>query len=318
MSIQPVSIKLCSTLLEEPQEVANSYNCKGYLYKTAAIVCALALLAIFTGMMAIYIGMTADLPGWAVATALVAAMGCMKGLDLWSIGSEQFAKGCQYQAYADKYNEIKGWNSDEITDFFLEQGLIQDRLHQIYTPRHPSILALIEKSPTEPLCALLPLIARYQVLTEQSVPMRERFEENFRMSEANADNGQYELELKHVFKYLELWDDIAFNVLKRAILLQNMLLPTAEYVIQEIDQEIVLMKSGDLEPLGYITRKDPALRTIDYVNNRARGFFVRYALQPITVDDMYGTQREPTRPSDIRALIFGFPPFLPAPHPPQG
>jgi hypothetical protein len=274
MSIQATSSampRLCQTLLENPQEIANSYNCRGHLYKIAAIICAVALVAIFTGAMAIYLGMVAELPGWGVALALIAAMGAMKGLDLWGVGSEQFAEGVEYQAYADKYKEIGGWGEAEIQNFYVqEQLLVADRpipftVHQIN--------ALREKSPVEPLLALLPLIARYKVLAEKCIHLDQRYQENKQMAAHNYADGQVKMELEHTFFALQLSEDLAFTKIRQAIFLENLVYPTHECRLEETDRGIAVKDQLYDDPVGYVQKKAPLLRTLDYIAGRDPVFF---------------------------------------------
>lgn len=291
--------KLCTTLLEDPQEIANSHNCKGYLCKIAAVVAAVALVAIFTGAMALYLGMIADLPGWAVAIALISAMGCMKGLEFWGTGNQQFREAAVYQAFADKYNELKGsYGVPEIGQFLIDQHVINELDDLTFTDEE--IEALKQKSGEEnPLLALLPVIARYQVLDEQTRNLGVRVGENAQKAIENHVNGQDELELQHAFTHLQLSEDLAFKRLNQAILLENLLYPTEEYELKETDRGMALTISGEEGPLGLVKRKDTMIRTLDYIANRIPAFFISEEGTKLSVANMLENH-----PNAIRQTIF--------------
>ena len=267
MSIQPIAAtppRLCTTLLEDPQEIANSHNLKGYLYKIAATVCAIALVAIFTGAMAIYLGMIAELPGWAVALALIAGMGCMKGLELWGHGNGQFAAALEYQAYADKYKEISGWEPNQVNNFCVEMGLVRPNEAEIqFIPEEERALA--EKSPNNPLSALLPAVARVLVLAERSAKLDERIAENARLAQENRRVGQEELEFKHTVTMLKLAEDFAVTRFHQALHLHNIEFPTEECVLENTDRGVALRTNTQEEPLGYLKLKEPLIRATEYI-----------------------------------------------------
>ena len=273
MSIQPLSPQLCSVFLEEPQEVANSHNCKGTLYKIAAVVAAAALIAIFTGAMALYLGMITDLPGWAMGIAILVALACTKGLDLWGAGNQQFRQGEIYQAYADKYAELKNTPNSTIKakQFLVDQGLAASLGDQCYNAEQ--LGALSTKEITRPLLVLLPAIARYEVLDEQARALSDRIQENIAMANQNARDDHDELELNHRYTYLKLQDDLSFTRLNQAILLQKILDPITEIEFEETNQGLVLKTKETGTIWGYVKRKDPMFRSVDYIAGRSPVFF---------------------------------------------
>jgi len=285
--------RLCIELLEDPQEVAFSYNCKGYFYKIVAALSAAALAAIFTGALAIYLGaVTAS--GWALLP-LIASIGCVKGLDLWKAGNEQFEKASLYSDFADRYNEIKDWSSEQIREFFLDQRIVAiDQENDAYK-------ALIEKSPDQPLKTLLPLIARCEVLNRRFQEEYPKIDENERIAEEHHLSQEDDLELKHILISIGLLEKLAFSQLTLSMYLQNLTHPTTQYILEKTPRGTALKIKGEDELLGLIKTKDPVMRLPDYFKDRDPVFFIRedHPEDYLCLDEMMDNQ-----PRENRRLIF--------------
>jgi hypothetical protein len=272
--------QLCRSLVEDPQEIANSHVFKGTLYRIASVISAIAMVAIFTGSMALYLGLIASPPTWIVAISLISALACMQGLGLWHVGTDRFAKAHDYQLIADQLNKdeaeggIRDWDPPKIAAFFQEQEL-------------PGLLA--------PDTRLLPLIARYRVLTEQAKKVRGDFEENIRL----ANPQEEELEMMHRFTAMNKAENLAFIQLKRAVILENLRFPEEEY---EFSTNALTVNG---QPQGSLLRKDVQMRAVDYIADRAHVFFVNLQQQEMTLEDFRGSE-----PKDLRRRIFDYLPVL--------
>ncbi len=305
---------LCRRLLEDPQEIANSHHCKGTLYRVASIISALAMVAIFTSSMAVYLGLMAMPPTFIVAIGLISAFVCMQGLSLWHSGTTQFVKANEYQLVADKLNTddadggVRDWDAQKIGAFFREQNL----LPHLFTPE---ALEAIPKD--HQLFKLLPLIAYYKVLTEQAEKIKRAFDENIRCAEEFDGPNQEELEMRHRFTAMNKAEELAFIQLNRAVILENLKFPEQEYGfgVVELQEELedgteeIILANGlkiDGQSQGVLNKKQIQMRALDYIVGRDRVFFVNRLNDPITLEDF----RE-SEPKDMRARLFD--PPAPAP-----
>jgi hypothetical protein len=316
--------KLCPKLIEDPQDIATSHNLKGFLYRTAALISALAIVVIFAGITALYLGMIPDLPTWAAAAALVSAMIFLKGMGLWSYGTQQYDQANEYQQIADKMillsqeGGLRDWTVEQIEAFFREQNLQLPRSPEVlealqrrapYNYRGRNIYLHLERD--HAFLALRPLIARYKVLGEQAEKLKEIYEQNLRGAlELNFPNNavKEELELMHWFSAMNTAEELAFTRLKSAIILQNLQFPDRDYSFQaeELNGEsfpkICLMELIEDCAVGVLRKKSKETRAIDYIANRPRVFFEGITgnpIPPITLDDFIGSE-----PKQIRARIF--------------
>lgn len=166
-------IQLNPYISEVPEKNANQLRCKALALNTLAVITTIAIVAIVGAVLAVSLGLgalTGTLPfilvGLAIATPFL-AMGASK---LKSMANEYSENHFIEKGVADELKLIANWKTAEIEQFFAEKGLPHDQL---------PLDALRMINPQEPLCALLPLIARYNFNSKQAVEFENKAKEGF-------------------------------------------------------------------------------------------------------------------------------------------
>lgn len=176
-------------------------RCKALALSALEKISYVALIAIMATILAVSysaVALTGNLPlllaGMAIATPLIAW-----GLTKFALLSHQFSRRAQLESLVLlQMKEIEQWRTPEINQFLLEQGLVANRI---------PLESLRELNAAEPLCALLPLIARFKVLKGRSDEIeagvnssRRDLEESFRVKEA-ADGKPIDPNVKQKIRF---------------------------------------------------------------------------------------------------------------------
>ena len=328
-AIQNPPTKLCANLTVDLNGAVSSHNRKGTMYRVAAILSAVALVAIFTAMTSVYLGLIASPPVWALIVGIFTALAATKGLAFWKKGGEQFAEAASIKEITNKMTEIEGWGTDQITQYFADRNLNLGLLTE-----SPDRMALLEeKSPGQPLKALLPLIARELALEKETAILKRReinhigglnIPENRPALEAGAELGPIteepeedvsgfnkyhqtpELEYAYFVKGVESREKLSFNLFQRAVLLQNLLQPETNFAFDQVSvSQIDLWQEGSAiqGPIGNCVMKGVEGRAIEYSSillsgiDRPRNFYFSTTpgKEPITTDHISELQAHQLR-----------------------
>ena len=176
-------------------------KCKALALSALEKISYVALIAIMATILAVSysaVALTGNLPlllaGMALATPLIAW-----GLTKFALLAHQFSRRAQLESLVLlQMKEIEQWRTPEINQFLLEQELVANRI---------PLESLREINAAEPLCALLPLIARFKVLKGRSDEIeigvhssRRDLEESFRAKEA-ADGKPIDPNVKQKLRF---------------------------------------------------------------------------------------------------------------------
>ncbi len=159
-------------LTEIPEKNASELGRKAFTTNVIAKITYAAIVAICATVLAISLfaaSASGVLPfillGLALSTPFL-AMGAAKlqGLSINYSYKAEVEKGV-----AEELKNIQGWKTAEIKEFYQQHGLPLE---------HLPIEELMKLDEKEPLCALLPLIARFQYLNKKALEHEERFKAN--------------------------------------------------------------------------------------------------------------------------------------------
>lgn len=121
----------------------------------ALIAITATILAVSYSSVVLTGGLPLLLAGMALSTPVIACV-----LPKFAFWSNQFSKRAEIERQVSlQLKQIEHWKTPEITQFLLAERLVADRI---------SLDALRQINPNEPLCALLPMIARFKSLKAKS------------------------------------------------------------------------------------------------------------------------------------------------------
>lgn len=214
-------VKLSIDLTENVNSRISSLNLKGTLLKIAAIVSAVALVLIFSGMSMIYLGLIVSPPVWGVAIALLSGLAAFKGLNLWSQGNASFAESASLTKIAEKIKTLDSYSEDDVRNYFQENKLhaLDERI----------IEALAKINSEAPLMALVPLIAQELVLKDSSDQFAATVKEHTTGIERHRDKPIVEAEYINLIMLNRM--KIAVTTIARALVLQGIQMPEHKFEI---------------------------------------------------------------------------------------
>ncbi len=128
MSVTPPQVKLHEAITYNLNDNIRDANLKGVLCRLVAVVSAVALLAIFTFVSIMYLGLMATPPVWTLLTGLLVGLAAYKGLDFWSKGGSEFTESASLSKIAEQLKKIDFWGKDEIKAYFTQNNLDIDNL----------------------------------------------------------------------------------------------------------------------------------------------------------------------------------------------
>jgi hypothetical protein len=322
-AVQNSPIHLCSILTDDLDSKITSHNVKGTLYRVAAIVSAIVLVAIFGAMSAVYLALLATPPTWTLLVSLCVALAATKGLGFWKMGGAEFTQRAQLKEITQKLDEISNWTTPQVQLYFTNNNL-EDQLETLED--NASLMALLEeKSPGAPLKALLPLIARELLLASETTNLERLASEHIggiEDVETEVEGGESvitqeevgfnkfkqhpELESRYFSKGVESREELCFTLMRRAILLQNLTMPDRNFDFDGAAQlwDIDHQENG---PIGKCEMKGSESRAIEYSSlaltgiDRPRNFYISANEEkaPLTTD-----QLALLSPREIRPLVF--------------
>jgi hypothetical protein len=287
---------LCSHLKVNLNNEVSSLNCSGTFHRLAAIVCLVAFAAIATLASAIYLGLLATPPTWAIIAGLGIGFLSMKGIDIWKQGSARFQEAESLQKIVDKERELE---REEIGQWLLARNIV------INPEAMPH---LREKRPDAPLKALIPLIARFLLEEEAAAALKQRAQENLGRV---RDQQNPELQREHFFEGMKAYDTAAKTKFSCAQLLQNIQEPTTEFLIQKDELgNIRLLKREELgeiptevgrhRPVSFDNRVIEHVQVPGLLPSQPHNFFQPEGRPPITLEVLYDLPIQ-----NLRGWIFG-------------
>jgi len=160
-TVQPKLLPLTHYLTEIPEKTASTLKCKALTISVLEKICWVALIAIAATVLTIsysgtvLTGGASLLVGGMVLSTLFFATGASQ-FKIWSNQFSERAK--REERVALELRKIAAWKTPEIEQFLHEQGLSLEQ----------TALNALKQVHREPLCALLPLIARFKCLQEEA------------------------------------------------------------------------------------------------------------------------------------------------------
>lgn len=242
-------VKLNHRLYEAPSKVAAKERCKALAIKTLAIITITAILAISAAVLFISVGIGATsglLPFIMVGLALATMPLSIASTSLWAKYKNRAEIASIEKGVAEELEQISGWKTPQVEQFFTEHGLDVNQL---------PMASLRVLNQAEPLCALLPLIARYNFCQKQS--------EKYRKISDEALIKQYVSPEVAYKARLEGWAFLEAVAIPRAL--------EAALMLQIISQPALELKLSDL---GRCDPKNFERRMFERIYDQADPFFL--------------------------------------------
>lgn len=239
------SILLNRSVTESPKYLHDKHAQKARLWSCASKICTIALVAIFAAA-AFSICLAPELTAVATIGACICALPLHAGALFFNTqASIHQNRAATEQAIKIELQTIIHWKREEIEQFFKDHDLCLDLL---------PIEALRSIHPEEPLCALLPAIARYRYLKTRAL----HFYDQYRMNCFNQiqDPTVKMFEIRHGWTLLEEYAIPA--ALAATIQLQIISNPTLQI---------------KLDDLGHIVSKSFEQRCADKIFHQTDEFF---------------------------------------------
>ncbi len=283
------AVHLNHYLTENPVQSAAKLKCKARIFNILEKICWVALAAIVAAVLTISYSSkvltgTASLfvAGMALSTILFAC-----GLSYFSTRSSQLSREAEHENGVARHlkdlKETKKWKTPEIQRFLEEQGV---DLHQI------PLESLRRLNREEPLCALLPLIARFNYLKECAQNLEGIAQEEAKKQYADIDDLDKRRKFQSTSRRIacEIHELKAIpKMLEAAILLPILQQPTQELSLLSIGkfaekslEERVLDRDPRYGPTNddYFIRHDGCIITLTEIEQNMEPRALRLKLLP--------------------------------------
>lgn len=279
---------LPSAILHNPSDQARICARKAFLFNVIEKVSWVALLAIMgvvlfasfsstmlTGMMPLV------LLGAVISTAPLSML-----LPKIHLKATNYYKQAQFERdVAAELEKIEGWTEDNVKGFLTAKGLNPD---QIPTEKLRTIRS------DSPLCALLPLIARFQFMEKRATKIYEDVKKTFKPRERQAPSNSLEDRSLVLNQRRIAWHQIEFEAYPR-------LLQSALYLAMMQNPTL-----GDLTPdkVGTYHAKEVTERQLDTALDNHTDYFTITDGRKITLSVHKFLNTEKPDPADIHQQLF--------------
>lgn len=243
-------------LTEVPEKSASALRSKAFAANTLAKIAYAAIVAICATILvfSLFLGTpTGALPFLLLGLALSTPFLAMGAAKLQGMANQFTRLAAIEEGVAAQIKQIRDWKTPEITQFFLDHRMTLENL---------PVAELAKVNFEEPLCALLPLIARYRYFNERAMELEARYRENLK---SHSDFEQLRIEAKRAAAQ-KLYLEAIPAMLEAAVTLDNLPRPTLELQLSDLGkpksfQEMVfdwlLMKNDD-----YFIYNDPSRKPL--------------------------------------------------------